>query len=70
LLEEVPPEVHEIREAMALDFGKIDFGIAEGCAIVYDVNKTPTQSKVTERSRPVLEAMAQALGPFIEGRLH
>ncbi len=67
LLHEVPPEVREVREAMGLDFGKIDFGVRDGRAVVYDVNKTPTQSKVTERSQPVLEAMAQALNTFLDG---
>ncbi|MBL0211647.1 MAG: hypothetical protein IPQ13_12170 [Holophagaceae bacterium] len=67
LLHEVPVEVREAREAMGLDFGKIDFGVVDGRAVVYDVNKTPTQSKVTERSRPVLEALARALHGFLDG---
>lgn len=67
LLHEIPQEVREVREAMGLDFGKIDFGFAAGHAVVYDVNKTPFQSKVTERSQPVLEAMAKALDAFLDG---
>jgi hypothetical protein len=66
LMREVPDEVRALRSAMGLDFGKIDFGIVEGKTVIYDVNKTPTQAKVTERSRPVLEAMAVAVEAFLE----
>ncbi|MBI4912159.1 MAG: hypothetical protein HY823_05435 [Acidobacteria bacterium] len=66
-LEEVPPEVWKLRRDLGLDFGKIDFGMVGGRAVVYDVNKTPTQSRVTERSAPFLDRMAGALEAYLAG---
>jgi hypothetical protein len=42
LVEDVPDEVRAAREKHKLDFGKIDFVMHEGRALVFDVNKTPT----------------------------
>jgi hypothetical protein len=39
--EPVPAAVRELRERMGFDFGRFDFGIVDGQAIVYDTNMTP-----------------------------
>jgi hypothetical protein len=35
------PEVLEVRHRLKLDYGKIDYVVREGRAVVFDVNKTP-----------------------------
>jgi hypothetical protein len=42
LIKDVPEEVIAVRKKLGLDFGKIDFVMHDGKAIVFDVNKTPT----------------------------
>lgn len=42
LVNDVPPEVVAVRKKLGLDFGKIDFVMHDGKALVFDVNKTPT----------------------------
>jgi hypothetical protein len=41
--EEVPPheEVFEVRRRLGLDFGKIDYVVRDGRAVVFDANRTP-----------------------------
>jgi glutathione synthase/RimK-type ligase-like ATP-grasp enzyme len=40
----VPDEVHEFRRKIGMDFGKIDFVVREGRAVILDVNPTPSVS--------------------------
>lgn len=42
LVKEVPESVRSVRQQLGLDFGKIDFTMHDGEAVVFDVNKTPT----------------------------
>ncbi len=42
LMEQVPDELRQVRTRLGLDFGKIDFVMHDGKALVFDVNKTPT----------------------------
>ena len=37
----VPDELRAIRKEMGIDFGRIDFGIVDDKAVVYDINSTP-----------------------------
>jgi hypothetical protein len=41
-LTEVPDELVALRRSLGFDFGKFDYVIHEGRAIVFDVNKTPS----------------------------
>ena len=41
-MRDVPDEVRAVRRRHGLDFGKIDFVLHDGKAMVFDVNKTPT----------------------------
>ena len=38
---EVPRSIQEARKRLGFDYGKFDFGICEGEAALYDVNRTP-----------------------------
>lgn len=40
----VPDEVREFRRKIGMDFGKIDFVVREGRAVILDVNPTPSVS--------------------------
>lgn len=37
----VPDEIRQIRRDMGFDYGKFDYGIVDGRAVLYDVNRTP-----------------------------
>jgi hypothetical protein len=39
-----PPELEAVREAMRVDFGRIDYGMVDGKPVIYDINRTPTSS--------------------------
>lgn len=41
-IDEVPESVRTKRAELGIDFGKIDFTIVDGEAVVFDVNKTPS----------------------------
>jgi hypothetical protein len=43
-LEATPPELEAVRRAMHVDYGRIDYVMAEGKPVVYDINRTPTSS--------------------------
>lgn len=59
-----PPQVRRWREELQMDFGKIDYAIAEnGEPVLYDINKTPTLRKPLT---PTGHAIIEALAPSIE----
>ena len=39
--DDIPPELEQARAACSVDFGKIDYVVHDGQAIVLDINKTP-----------------------------
>lgn len=41
IITEVPDELRAFRTEMGIDFGRIDYGIVNGKAVVYDINSTP-----------------------------
>lgn len=43
-IEEVPESLRETRRELGMDFGKFDYVVVDGKAILLDVNKTPTVS--------------------------
>lgn len=57
---DVPESIREIRANMGFDYGKFDFAMVEGEAVLYDVNRTPGGPKSafkresTERSYRIL----------------
>lgn len=52
---DVPPELREKREQLGFDFGKFDFGIVDGEAILYDVNRTPALPRPNAESKKVTQ---------------
>jgi hypothetical protein len=40
-LDEVPEELRRLREEFGFDYGKFDFGMVDGKAVLYDANRTP-----------------------------
>lgn len=41
-IDEVPPELQAVRESMKFDYGKFDYVVHDGQAVLFDANKTPT----------------------------
>ncbi|ATG46978.1 hypothetical protein CEW89_04975 [Celeribacter ethanolicus] len=62
-LDEVPPELQRHREEMGFDFGKFDYVMHDGRAILLDANKTPSFAG-DRRSERVLR-LARAVEEFL-----
>jgi hypothetical protein len=56
---DVPDEIRQMRKSMGFDFGKFDYGIVNGRAVLYDANRTPMASTIA--------AMANRMGPLVGG---
>jgi len=65
----VPEELRELRRRMAFDFGRFDYGIVDGHAIVYDTNTTPVMFEKTQEMfrREICEDLPRGLETFISG---
>ena len=62
-LHEVPDSLRETRRALGFDFGKFDYVMVDGQAILLDANKTPTIAG-TSRT-PNLLRLAKGLSGFV-----
>lgn len=62
-LSEVPPEIAAARERLGFDFGKFDYVVHDGRAILLDANKTPSFAGDPRSER--LIAMANAVTEFL-----
>jgi hypothetical protein len=60
---DVPDEVRAAVAAGGFDYGKFDFVMVDGAAVVFDFNKTP--SIHLAGIAPYLEAMAQGIDGFL-----
>ena len=58
-----PPLVRKWRRELQMDFGKIDYAIAEnGEPVLYDINKTPTlRQPLTATGRAIIAALAPGI---------
>ncbi len=63
-LGEVPSELHQLRERMRLEFGKIDYAEVNGEVIVYDVNSAVSADARGDRRLQTL--IVDALKPGLE----
>ncbi|MCT2541107.1 hypothetical protein [Sedimentimonas flavescens] len=63
-LEEAPEEVLAARARCGVDFGKIDYVVHDGRAIVFDVNKTP--SFAGDPASPRLRNLALGIEDFLK----
>ncbi len=43
----IPPELRARRRELGFDFAKFDFGMVDGKAVLYDANRTPTNSSLS-----------------------
>lgn len=69
LIPEVPRELREARRAMGFDFGKFDYSIVDGRAILYDANPTPTVGAIRrEQFLPQSRHLAAGLDSLIDAR--
>lgn len=48
---DIPASLRARRRELGFDFGKFDFGIVGGEAVLYDANRTPTHRTLTEDER-------------------
>lgn len=64
-LDEVPESLREERRRLGMDFGKFDYVMVDGEAVLLDVNKTPTVSANRSRSANVAN-LAAGLARYLE----
>jgi hypothetical protein len=55
-----PDELHALRRRHGFDYGKFDYGIVDGEVVVYDLNRTPSGSRLGAGE---LEEVGRALAP-------
>ena len=68
-VDEIPESIREARASLGFDFGKFDFGICEGAAVLYDVNRTPGGPRyavVQDREKKNREILSAGLDSFID----
>jgi hypothetical protein len=58
---EIPPEIHEIRKNMGIDYGKFDYVVHDGKVHILDVNKTPGILGNPEIDNRVAEKLAAGI---------
>ena len=67
-LDEVPDSLREIRKKLNMDFGKFDYVMVDGEALLLDVNKTPSisaQRTPNSRARRLKDGLLPFLGKGI-----
>lgn len=52
ILPQTPPELREARKTLGFDFGKFDYVIREGKAVLFDANRTPTYNAASAAGSP------------------
>ncbi len=60
---DIPDELHNLRRHLKLDFGKLDYVIHDGKAVVFDANKTPTLA--TDGNSPRTKMLAEGIQEFL-----
>jgi hypothetical protein len=60
---EIPDELRQMRARLKLDFGKFDYVVHDGRAIVLDANKTAALAG--EGNSPRLKMLAEGIGDFL-----
>ena len=61
----VPGELRAIREELGFDYGKFDYGIADGEVVLYDVNPTPGAAPDARLHADTVEALAPGILDFL-----
>lgn len=65
-LDEVPESLRKRRRELGMNFGKFDYVVVGGEAVLLDVNKTPTIASTRSPSSRIPE-MARGLAAFVNG---
>jgi hypothetical protein len=65
LPEPVPEEIRAVRARLGFDFGKFDYGLVDGRAVLYDVNRTPSVPPVDGGFRAEAERLAGGIECFL-----
>jgi len=63
--EAVPPTIRDLRRKLGFDYGKFDYGIVDGEAILYDANRTPGLSRHVHLHRSTATTLAAGIREFI-----
>ena len=63
----VPDEMRELRRKLGFNFGKFDFGIVDGRAVIYDVNRTPV-ARPGRTNEPLFKLLAGGLDSLFKPR--
>lgn len=69
-LDEVPDEIREMRTKLGFDFGKFDYVMADGKAILIDANKTPWMSSSSSGPGPNITKLAKGIHSYIGSSDH
>lgn len=64
---EVPERIRELREELAFDFGRFDYGIVDGEPVLWDANRTPTMGLVIPEERwGKIRLLAEGLQSYLD----
>lgn len=66
-LDQPPAELVDFRMKNSFDFGKFDYVVVDGKAILLDINKTPHM--VSDANTPRLKSLAEGINEFMENCL-
>lgn len=66
-LGDVPDELREKRKELGFDFGKFDYVMVDGKAVLFDANRTPTLNAFTKQAAmPGLLELASGIDSFLK----
>jgi hypothetical protein len=69
ILDETPPSVRAYREQLGFDYGKFDYVIHDGEAVIFDVNRTPTYNRASAKAggsaSSLIPTLASGIEPFM-----
>jgi hypothetical protein len=64
----VPDELREIRRELQFDYGKFDYGIANGRVVLYDANRTPAVRNM-DANVPLFKVLARGIEQYLQSPL-
>jgi len=63
--EPIPAKLRALRERLGLDFGKIDYGLVDGEAVIYDVNRTTGNADDEAPLQELFDAVKDGIWDFV-----
>lgn len=67
LADPVPERLRALRDQLGFDYGKFDYGIADGEVVVYDVNRTPGATSQPRRHAEAVSILSEGILDYLEG---